>query len=94
MVSPSNPAMVLIVTYEYIFYLPSSERSRPLVRWKARRLLLGSYTPGTVGHQLRSKNLDTVSSLQRQTAEKSSTPYRIWPHHSWLKRKGHQHKMN
>jgi hypothetical protein len=41
-----------------------------------------SCTPGTAGHRLRSKNLDTINSLQRQTAGELSTQCQIWFHHS------------
>jgi hypothetical protein len=34
--SPPNPAMALIVTYEYLFCLPSSDRLRPPAREKAQ----------------------------------------------------------
>jgi hypothetical protein len=44
------------------------------------------YTPGI--------NLDTIGSLQRQTAGELSTPYQIWSHHSSLKRRGLQLKKN
>jgi hypothetical protein len=43
-----------------------------------------------MGHRLRPKILDMNGSLQRQSAGEPYTPYRIWPHHSWLKRRGHQ----
>jgi hypothetical protein len=56
--------------------------------------LLGSSTPGTVGCLLRPKILDTTSSLQRQMVGELYTMYQIWPHHSRLKRKGHQPKKN
>jgi hypothetical protein len=49
---------------------------------------------GTTGHQLRFKILNTIGSLQQQTVEGLYTPYQIWPHHSWLKRKGYQSKKN
>jgi hypothetical protein len=39
--------------------------------------LLGSCTPGTVGHRLRPMNLDTTDSLQRQTAGEPITTYQI-----------------
>jgi hypothetical protein len=94
MASPLNPVMAPAVTYEYLFCLPLSERLRTPAQWKARDLLSGSCTPGTVGHRLRLINLDTTDSLQRQTGEKSHTPYRILPHHSWLKGRGHLPKKN
>jgi hypothetical protein len=53
MVSPPNPMEVPVVTYVYLFRLPSREQPRPPARSKARGLLLGSYTPGTMGHWLR-----------------------------------------
>jgi hypothetical protein len=56
--------------------------------------LSGSSTPGTTGHQLWPKILDTTGSLQRQTTVEPYTSYRIWPHHSWLKRRDHQTKKN
>jgi hypothetical protein len=54
MASPPNPAAVSVVTYEYLFYLPSSEQPRPPARRKARGLLSGSCIPGIASHQLRS----------------------------------------
>jgi hypothetical protein len=66
----------------------------PPARWKARGLLSGSCTPGTVGHQLQPINLDTVGSLQWQVAGEPYTPYRIWLHHYWLERTGHLPKEN
>jgi hypothetical protein len=50
-----NPVAVPAVTYEYIFYLSSSEWFRPPAQQKARGLLSESCTLGTAGHQLRSK---------------------------------------
>jgi hypothetical protein len=44
MASPMNPAVIPIVTYEYLFCLPSSERLRPPARRKAQGLLSGSCT--------------------------------------------------
>jgi hypothetical protein len=38
-------------------------------------MVLGKYTPGTMGRQLRHKTLNTISSLQWQTAEEPYTPY-------------------
>jgi hypothetical protein len=52
MASPPNPVAVPIVSYEYLFCLPSSERPRSPIRWKARGLLSGSCTPTTAGHRL------------------------------------------
>jgi hypothetical protein len=85
---------VLVVTHEYVFYLPLSERLHPPARRKARRLLFGSYTPGTMGRRLRPINLNAIGSLQRQMAREPHTSYQIWPHHSWLKRRGHQPKKS
>jgi hypothetical protein len=53
MVSPLNPVAVPVVTYVYLFRLPSREQPRPPARPKARGLLLGSCTLGTAGHRLR-----------------------------------------
>jgi hypothetical protein len=50
-----NPAVVPTVTYEYLFYLPSSERLRPLAQWNTQGLLSGYCTTGTVGHWLQPK---------------------------------------
>jgi hypothetical protein len=58
--SPSNLVAAPVVTYEYLFYLPSSERLHPPARWKARELWPGSCTPGTTGRRLQPKNLDTT----------------------------------
>jgi hypothetical protein len=89
-ITPPNPTTVHTISYEYLFYLPSSELLRPT----ARGLLLGSCTPGTMGYRLWPKNLDTVSSHQQQAARKQYIMYWIWPHHSWLKRRGHLPKKN
>jgi hypothetical protein len=94
MALPPNLAAVPTVTYEYLFYLQSSERLWPSAQWEARGLLSGFCTPGAVDHQLRPINLDMISALQQQMAEEPSTLYRIGPHHSWLKRRGHQLKKN
>jgi hypothetical protein len=50
-----NLTAVPVVTYEYLFYLSSSEELRPHARRKAQRLLLGSYTPDTTSRWLRLK---------------------------------------
>jgi hypothetical protein len=61
MASPPNPAAVPVVTYEYLFCLPSSEWPRPLSRPVAQGLLSGSCTPCIMGHWLWLKrNLDTT----------------------------------
>jgi hypothetical protein len=52
MASPLNPMVAPVVTYEYPFNLPSSERPRPPARLKTWGLLSGSCTPRTVSHQL------------------------------------------
>jgi hypothetical protein len=91
-ISPSDPAMAPIVTYEYLCCLPSSERLRPPARRKARGLLSGSYTPGTVCHRLQPKILDMTGSLEQQMTGESYTPYWMWPHHSWLKGRSHKPK--
>jgi hypothetical protein len=49
---PPNPAVVTEVTYEYLFYHPSSEWLRPPAQQKAWGILLGSSTWITVGHRL------------------------------------------
>jgi hypothetical protein len=74
--------------------IPSSDWLRPPTQRKARELLSGSTTSGTVGCRLRPKILDTASFLQRQMVVESYTLYWIWPHHSWLKGRGHQPKRN
>jgi hypothetical protein len=63
MVTPPNPVAVPTISYEHLFCLPSSERLWPPTRWKAQGLLSGSSTLGTVGHQLRSKHMDTIGSV-------------------------------
>jgi hypothetical protein len=78
-ISPLNPAEVPTVTYEYLFCPPSSDQLRPPAQWRARGLLSGSSTPGTVGCQLQPKILDTVDSLQWQMAGEPYTPYQIKP---------------
>jgi hypothetical protein len=52
MATPPNPVEVPKVICEYLFYLPSSKRPRPPTRRKAQWLLSGSYTSGTMIHQL------------------------------------------
>jgi hypothetical protein len=94
MISPPNLAEVPEVTYEYLFCPPSSDWLRPPAHWRARGLLSGSRTPGTVGHRLRLKILDMTGSLQQQTTREPYTPYQIRPHHSRLKGSGHQTKKN
>jgi hypothetical protein len=84
--SPRNHAHAPSVTYEYLFYLPSSDRLWPPTRRKAQGLLSGSSTPGTAGRWLRLKILDTTGSVQWQTTGEPYSLYRIWSHHSWLKR--------
>jgi hypothetical protein len=94
MISLLNPTKVPIVTYEYLFYPPSSVWLWPPARRRARGLLSGSSNPGTVGHRLLSKILDTAGSLEQQMTGEPYTPYQIWPHHSRLKRRGHQPKKS
>jgi hypothetical protein len=53
MATPLNPTVVPAVIYEHIFNLPSSEWPWPPAQRKAQRLLLGSYTLGTVGRYIR-----------------------------------------
>jgi hypothetical protein len=48
-ITPPNPTIAPTTSYEYIFYLSSSDRLQPPARWKARGLL----SPN---------NLDTVGS--------------------------------
>jgi hypothetical protein len=56
-------------------------------------MLLGLCTSGTAGRWLRPKRIwIRLYSLQRQTTRESSTPYSIWSHHSWLKRREPQLK--
>jgi hypothetical protein len=52
MATPPNAVIIPIVTYEYLFCLPSNERPRALAQRKAWGLLLGSCALGTVSHQL------------------------------------------
>jgi hypothetical protein len=70
-----NLIEVPIVPYEYLCHPSSSNRLRPPAQRRARGLLSGYYTPGTVGRQLRSKILDMNGSLQRQMAGEPYTPY-------------------
>jgi hypothetical protein len=65
-ITPANPMVAPTVSYEYLFYHPSSEQLRPPAQWKAWGLLLGSDTPGMVGHRLWPNNLDMIGSLQQQ----------------------------
>jgi hypothetical protein len=53
MTSLVNPALVPVVTYEYLICLPPGERLWPLTRQQARRLLSGSCTLDIEGHRLR-----------------------------------------
>jgi hypothetical protein len=46
MASPPNPAAVPIVTYEYLFCFPLSDRLRPPTQRKAQGLLAGSCISG------------------------------------------------
>jgi hypothetical protein len=55
--------------------------------WMFVMNLSGSSTPGIAGSRLWPKILDTIGSLQQQTAGEPYTPYQIRPHHSWLKRR-------
>jgi hypothetical protein len=50
--------------------------------------------PGYRGWLIVVQILDTTSSLQRQMVGELYTPYWIKPHHSMLKRRGHQPKKN
>jgi hypothetical protein len=56
MISPPNPTEVLAITYEYIFYPPSSDRFRPPAQQRARGLLLGSSTPDNRGSSVIAQN--------------------------------------
>jgi hypothetical protein len=56
--------------------------------------LSGSRTLGTTGHRLQPKILDTTDSLQRQIVGEPYTLDQIKPHHSRLKRRGHQPTKN
>jgi hypothetical protein len=67
-VTPLNPVVAPTTSYEYLFCLPSIDQIQPPAQWKARTLLSGSCTPGTVGHQLRPKNPFTTNSHQLQMA--------------------------
>jgi hypothetical protein len=44
--SPPNPVVMLAVTYEYIFCLPSSEQLQPHAQRKARGATIGVLYPG------------------------------------------------
>jgi hypothetical protein len=77
MASPLNPPMALIITYEYLFCLPSSERLRSPIGRKARGLLSGSCTPGTTGHQLWPINQDMIGFVQWQMVGEHYTPYQM-----------------
>jgi hypothetical protein len=52
-ISPPNPTKVLVVTYAYLFCLPSRGRFLPPAQWKARGL--------------RPKTLEMIGFLQWQT---------------------------
>jgi hypothetical protein len=93
-ISPLNPLEVSVVTYEYLFCPSLSDRLSLLAQRRARGLLSGSSTLGTMAHQIWPKILDTTGSLQGQTAGESYTPYQIKPHHSRLKRWCHKPKKN
>jgi hypothetical protein len=64
-ISSSNPVEAPIVTYEYLFCPPLSDRLHSPARRRAQGLLSGSSTPGITGHWLQLKILDTAGSLQR-----------------------------
>jgi hypothetical protein len=49
MTSPLNPAVVLVVTFEYLSYLSLSERLRPPARRKVRGATIGVLYPGYRG---------------------------------------------
>jgi hypothetical protein len=49
-ISSLNPAEVLAVIYEYLFYPPSSDRLWPPIQQRAQGLLSGSSTLSTMGH--------------------------------------------
>jgi hypothetical protein len=52
MASPSNPAVVPVVTYEYLFCLPSSERPPAIRSTESLGATFRVLYPGTVGRQL------------------------------------------
>jgi hypothetical protein len=51
-ISPLNLMVAPTVTYEYLLYLPLSDRLQPPTRPKDRGLLSRSSTPSTAGHEL------------------------------------------
>jgi hypothetical protein len=89
-----NPASVPVVSYEYLFYHPMSDRTQPPARRKALGLLLRSCTLGTAGHRLRPNNMYMTGSPIGKMAGRPYTLYQIHPYHSWLERKGHPSKKN
>jgi hypothetical protein len=93
-ISLLNPVEVPVVTYVYLFYPPSSDWLRPPTQQMAWGLMSRSSIPDTTSHRLQPKILDTAGSLQRQMTGEPYTPYWIKPHHSKLKRRGHQPKKN
>jgi hypothetical protein len=81
MASPPNPAVVPVVTYEYPFFLPSCDRPRPPAQWKARGLLSGSYTLGTVGHWLwpKKSRYDLVLTSGKRLGNQVPVPDMVTP---------------
>jgi hypothetical protein len=77
MISSLNPVEVPAVTYEYLFYPPSSDLLWPPAQQKAQGLQSGSNTPSTAGHQLWQKKLDMTYFLHWQMAGKPYTLYQI-----------------
>jgi hypothetical protein len=63
-ITTSNPTVVPTTSYEYLFYLPTSDQLWPPARRKAQGLLSRSSTLSTAGHQIWPKILDTTDSLQ------------------------------
>jgi hypothetical protein len=76
MASPPNPAAVLVVNFEYLFCLPSSERPRPPAQRKARELLWGSCTLVPWAADYGPTNLDTTMFPPAENGW--GTKYPIW----------------
>jgi hypothetical protein len=79
-VTQLNPVATTTTSYEYLFYLLSSDRLRPPAQRKSLGATIGSCTLGTAGHWLRCKNSDMTDYHQQQIAGEPYTPYWEWSH--------------
>jgi hypothetical protein len=75
-----NLAAIPTVPCEYLSCHPTGDQLWPPALRKARGLLLGSCTPGTMGHRLWPNKLDTTDSTSSQTTG-AEYPMPGQPHH-------------